>query len=604
MSEIPSDTSAAAVEDAVTAARTALFEASSYRSDHWEADCSLGPDGIGDVRFTIHYALTLTRLRVDAAARDRAVEYALSRRADDGGWGDAAANFGGRLLLHVLPGDYGDERAAVEAEIEREGMRLVPEDPDDLTFPLFRMQRFYALMSDEYAVETLFPNDEHLQIGRILWQTPGIDDGGVDYERHTVHPHAIDALLVTAVLGGAIESQRPDGEDVDTDLPVEVLLDRRLRSGNWKTSPDNVFAVLALSEAGYDPDGPELRPALDWLREQRLTDEGCIVQYRLSVWDTAWALQALFEAGADPETPEVADALDWLEDATSTDEAVLDRDPAQFREHFGSGWGFRPAMYADWDDTAAALTALARGDRPVDDAAVQFLVEAQRSDGAWSGFLTDFDPLPDAIAKVLRQQAGEETYELLFASPACPDVTGHALEALGEYGYTAADAVVADALDYLERSVTDADMWMGVWGDGYTYGTSRVLVGLDAVGETDRDVVADAVDALLAAQNDDGGWGERSNYSLTADVDALDYRVAPSTAEQTAWAVQGLLAAGVDADHSAVRAGVEWLLSAQGEDGRWEPTRVMYNKGAPRYLAPAVTQTAALQALAAYDRAR
>ena len=42
-----------------------------------------------------------------------------------------------------------------------------------------------------------------------------------------------------------------------------------------------------------------------------------------------------------------------------------------------------------------------------------------------------------------------------------------------------------------------------------------------------------------------------------------------STASQTAWALLGLLAAG-ERDHSATKAGVDWLVRNQTEDGTWD----------------------------------
>jgi squalene-hopene/tetraprenyl-beta-curcumene cyclase len=78
-----------------------------------------------------------------------------------------------------------------------------------------------------------------------------------------------------------------------------------------------------------------------------------------------------------------------------------------------------------------------------------------------------------------------------------------------------------------------------------------------------------AVDWLVSIQNSDGGWGEDGeSYSL----DYKGYERAPSTASQTAWALMGLMAAG-EVDHPAVKKGVAYLTSKQGNDGFWGEER-------------------------------
>ncbi|MDD7960671.1 prenyltransferase/squalene oxidase repeat-containing protein, partial [Klebsiella pneumoniae] len=57
---------------------------------------------------------------------------------------------------------------------------------------------------------------------------------------------------------------------------------------------------------------------------------------------------------------------------------------------------------------------------------------------------------------------------------------------------------------------------------------------------------------LVSIQNPDGGWGEDgASYKL----DYRGYERAPSTASQTAWALLGLMAAGM-AEHPAVARGI------------------------------------------------
>jgi squalene-hopene/tetraprenyl-beta-curcumene cyclase len=100
----------------------------------------------------------------------------------------------------------------------------------------------------------------------------------------------------------------------------------------------------------------------------------------------------------------------------------------------------------------------------------------------------------------------------------------------------------------------------------YLYGTWQVLVGLKAIGLDMADpMVRRAVGWLESAQQAGGGWGESCK---SYDDPAWAGRGEP-TASQTAWAVLGLLAAG-EGRGAAVRAGAEWLVAGQRDDGDWD----------------------------------
>ncbi|MDH3602905.1 MAG: squalene--hopene cyclase, partial [Candidatus Tectomicrobia bacterium] len=74
-----------------------------------------------------------------------------------------------------------------------------------------------------------------------------------------------------------------------------------------------------------------------------------------------------------------------------------------------------------------------------------------------------------------------------------------------------------------------------------------------------------AVQWLIEHQNTDGGWGE----SCRSYEEPQTYRgVGASTASQTAWALMGLMAAGI-VRHNAVARGVDFLLRTQTGDGTW-----------------------------------
>jgi squalene-hopene/tetraprenyl-beta-curcumene cyclase len=104
----------------------------------------------------------------------------------------------------------------------------------------------------------------------------------------------------------------------------------------------------------------------------------------------------------------------------------------------------------------------------------------------------------------------------------------------------------------------------------YIYGTWSVLSALNAIKfDLSDTVVQKAVAWLKTIQNADGGWGEGGESYA---VDYAGYRQAPSTPSQTAWALLGLMAAGMVND-AAVESGINYLARTQGEDGFWKEER-------------------------------
>ena len=151
------------------------------------------------------------------------------------------------------------------------------------------------------------------------------------------------------------------------------------------------------------------------------------------------------------------------------------------------------------------------------------------------------------------------------SDPACPALTGLALEALTACGVPAADRQVQAGVHFLTQSQLARDgSWSSRWGVHYLHGACFALRGLRAAGFDDHDaVVLRAGEWIRSIQNADGGWGESP-----ASVEQGEFLEAPSNATHTAWALLGLVAGGDPASES-VRRGVEYLLASQTPEGIW-----------------------------------
>jgi squalene-hopene/tetraprenyl-beta-curcumene cyclase len=127
---------------------------------------------------------------------------------------------------------------------------------------------------------------------------------------------------------------------------------------------------------------------------------------------------------------------------------------------------------------------------------------------------------------------------------------------------------VQRAIEYLRKTQEEDGSWYGRWGVNYIYGTWQGIAGLAAVSvPLQEPLIARAAQWLLQHQQANGGWGE----SADSYEDQLTRGNGPTTASQTAWALLGLMAAGLH-EHAAVRRGIRYLISEQQADGSWHET--------------------------------
>ena len=351
---------------------------------------------------------------------------------------------------------------------------------------------------------------------------------------------------------------------------AEWILARQEADGGWGgIQPPWVYSILALHLLGYPLDHPAVEKAikgLDGFLVREDSPQGPIrwlEACQSPVWDTCLAITALLDAGVPADDPAVIMAAKWM-----LEEEIFTPGDWQIRRPGlapGGMWAFEFANdgYPDVDDTAEVVLSLDRlnddllpGTSGAIERGVRWTLGMQSRNGGWGAF--DVDNTSTLPTKVPFSDFGA------VIDPPSADVTAHVIEMLARQGM--ADIPEARrGIDYLLAEQERDGAWFGRWGNNYVYGTGAALVALVTAGfETSDDAVARGVHWLEQRQNADGGWGEdiRSYFEVEWRGRGV------STPAQTAWALQGLLAAAPSSP--AIASGVQWLIDNQRSDGGWD----------------------------------
>ena len=371
--------------------------------------------------------------------------------------------------------------------------------------------------------------------------------------------NALDVVLK------AVEPFWPKGLRAKATTACVAFVTERLNGvdGLGAIYPAMANSVMMFDTLGYAPDHP-LRAQARQSVERLLVvkDDEAYCQPCVSpIWDTALTCHALLELGGETSEAAARRGLDWL-----VPRQVLDvkGDWAERRPQVRpGGWAFQynNAHYPDLDDTAVVVMAMDRAGGDFDAAiarGAEWVRGLQSKDGGWGAF--DADNIHHYLNNIPFADHGA------LLDPPTDDVTARCISMLAQLGVDPKAPDVKAALDYLGRSQLADGSWFGRWGVNYIYGTWSVLCALNAVGLTAQDPrIRRAADWLVSIQNADGGWGEACD---SYDPGYTGHRPAPSAASQTAWALMGLMAAGL-VDHPAVARGVAWLARVEDPEGFW-----------------------------------
>ncbi len=376
------------------------------------------------------------------------------------------------------------------------------------------------------------------------------------------------------------------GKSCDSLIPDRVRQKALKKAENWiierLNGEDGIGGIMpamtaayeALLLLGYSHDHEHVKTAKQAIQKLlvvRTHDAYC--QPCLSpIWDTGLAILALQQSNMAANKEALNQGIDWLLSKQLSDE------PGDWRDLrpdvAGGGWAFQfeNPHYPDVDDTAVVGYALHLMNDPALEEpilrAARWIVGMQCKNGGWGAF--DAENTHYALNHIPFADHGA------LLDPPTVDVSARCIMFLAPLveQFPEFQPVIDRGIQYL-RDEQEADgCWFGRWGTNYIYGTWSVLAALGELGMSQNDpMLKSGVNWLLQVQKEDGGWGE-DNHSYHDPADRGRYYV--STAFQSAWALLGLMAVGY-ADTPEVKAGVDFLLRKQQEDGVWND---------PGYTAP------------------
>nr|BAI48070.1 tirucalladiene synthase [Goniophlebium niponicum] len=380
------------------------------------------------------------------------------------------------------------------------------------------------------------------------------------------------------------------------------VLDRQEEMGDFiGYNPPMLYFAVCLKLWGYEVTDPLLQRAL--LAHKKLTvetEDECWLQSSQSpVWDTALVIPALVESGLPPDHPALQKAGQWLleKQILKHGDWALKTGGGRMQDDIGGGWAFQfvNSWYPDVDDSAAvviALNCIKMPDEDVKNGAIarclKWIAFMQGRNGGWAAFDRDSNqrwmdatPFSD-IEAMLDVSTADVTARVLemVGLMRLKHAAQPANNSLGKAHRHISTESIARGVDYLTKEQEKEGCWWGRWGVNYIYGTRGALMGLSQVAaKTHKKEIARGAAWLVKVQNkknekkqgaQDGGWGEAC---FSYDDPATKGQNSRSTASQTGWAMQGLLAAGEvlgrKYEMEAVEEGVQFLLDTQRKDGSW-----------------------------------
>jgi squalene-hopene/tetraprenyl-beta-curcumene cyclase len=301
------------------------------------------------------------------------------------------------------------------------------------------------------------------------------------------------------------------------------------------------------------------------------------IDTNLATWVTTLALNALACAGED--ITQYAD-LDWLLKCQHNE-----RHPFTGADPGGWGWSDLSGAVPDADDTPGAMIALwhyaqshsaSEADRArAEDSAIfalKWLESLQNRDGGWPTFCRGWGRLPF-------DRSGVD----LTAHAIRAFMAGRGVNAIQEFesSHPQSKLPIERGFRFIERHQRPDGSWIPLWfgnqdhpnEENPIYGTAKVLMAYRDTGRTGTPAAQRGFEYLVRSQNADGGWG--GGASVRNKGMKWGDQVIVSTVEETALAVEALLAAPRTDEVDAVLArGIAWLCAAVDNGRLFDPAPI------------------------------
>lgn len=545
-----------ALRETLSNTRRTLLDA---RTDEgiWSGRLSSSPLATAVAVFALH--------QVDPEHHHIPIESGLRWLADsqqaDGSWGDAEQLDPGNLSTTLLcyAAFFAIDRLSFEAVVEKaenwiqeQTGRLEPESICEAVYQVYGRDRTFAVpILTMCAIAGVLGTDGWRFVKPLPFELAALPRGVFRWLKLSVVSYALPALIAIGQVKFQFDRPaNPVARFLRSLLKTPTL--NRLQTiqptngGFLEATPLTSFVVMSLAAMGLKTH-PVVVKGVDFITRSMRSDGSWPIDTNLSTWMTSLSVAALHCAEDESTLPQ------WQEQAIGNwyrAQQFGGVHPYTGARPGGWGWTNLPGSVPDADDTAGVLVALhalgVRGDtiRPAVKAGIAWLLQLQNTDGGIPTFCRGWGKLE--------------------FDRSCPDITAHAVTAWYVWRNETADFpfqkkmqhAVDRALRYLSTVQHSDGSWLPLWfGNPFSptktnpvYGTAKVLGALNLFNDRPvcRGMCERGVAFLLAAQNNDAGWGAQKGTV--------------STIEETALAIYALSNAQSPAAKAAIHRGLLWLI--------------------------------------------
>ncbi|QOV88492.1 prenyltransferase/squalene oxidase repeat-containing protein [Humisphaera borealis] len=551
---------------------------------HWEGELSSSALSTATAVFALSQVLETQAERADPAFVSRAgklirqgLGWLALNQNSDGGWGDTTlslSNISTTCLCWAAfvadenwaAGAYESTLRAVEKWLIRTVGTLAP---DAIASAI--VKRYGEDHTFSVPILTMCAMAGRLGLGPAAWdlvpalpfELAAFPQRMFKWLKLPVVSYALPALIA---IGQVRHARRPSGHSVLRTLrnltrkrTLKLLTRIQPTTGGFlEATPLTSFVVMSLAAAG-NADHPVVKKGVEFLTASVRDDGSWPIDTNLATWVTTLAVNALanhpeFDAVL-PES-ERKPVRDWL-----LGQQYRKEHPYTLANPGGWAWTDLPGGVPDADDTPGALIAL-RNLGSVDErvrgsvaAGLKWLAGLQNRDGGMPTFCKGWGKLP--------------------FDKSSTDLTAHALRAGFVWKDQFSCGLTANAVAFLVRGQHRDGSWTPLWfgnqhlavEENPVYATSRVLL---TAGQLPAEVVTRAVQWLLAAQHESGGWGGGPKIAPSIEETALALEALASLALDDA--PEATFARG-DID-TAIERGVSWLIQNTRDGTQFPPSPI------------------------------